>query len=402
MKRVYIYTSVFPYTLMAEAFMSEELRVAKDFNCEIFIVPIGTDKVLRDVPSEVHLDNSLCKRHYIQNIRALIGLFKLNNLKELFFNPKRPLKAKYYIDTVKYLYAANLVYYNLSSKARKYPDSIFYSYWTSYPPIAFAEYKRKHPSTSAKFVCRAHTFASYGTETGIYCPSRDFVFKYIDSVYVISNILLERLKKQYPEYCNKFILSRLGVKDNYCAKEEISNRIEFVSCSSIIPLKRIDLVFLSIKNYALEHPGTAFKWTHIGDGPLMGSIKVLVENNPINNLEVDLRGVMNNKAILEFYRKTKIHTLILLSVREGVPVVLMEAISSGIPILATNVGGISDITNNQTGCMVPRDFNQEDFNQALDYILHNNDSLALSCHDFFFDCFNSEKNYKQFYNSLLS
>ena len=84
MKRVYIYTSVFPYSLMAEAFISEELRVANAFNCGIYLVPIGTDKVLREVPDGVHLDNSLCKRSIIEDIRAIIGLFKLHNIKELF------------------------------------------------------------------------------------------------------------------------------------------------------------------------------------------------------------------------------------------------------------------------------------------------------------------------------
>lgn len=388
---------------MAESFLGEELLVASHCECEVTVIPIGKDQIKREMPQGISLDNSLCERSYFQNLRAILGIFKPHFLKELLYNPARPFKLKFIKDTVKYLFAANLVYNHLRKVADKNQNSIFYSYWTSYTPIAFADYKRKHKGSSHQFICRSHTFASFGTSVvDVYYPMREYVFQWIDKFYVISSVLYTKLIEIYPQYSEKFILCRLGVRDNYCTLKEITNYVELLSCSSVIPLKRIDLIFNSIKEYAAMHPERQFRWTHIGDGPLMDTLKFKVNECQLNNLLVELPGAMPNEQILKTYRERKFHALILLSIREGLPVVLMEAISSGIPILATDVGGIPDIINDQTGCMVPRDLIQEDFDNALDRILRNNESLSISSHNYFMECFNSENNYKQFYNSLLS
>lgn len=402
-KRVYIYTSIYPYSIMAESFLGEELKVASQFDCEVTLVPIGKDAVKREIPDGIILDNSLCERSFIQNLRAFLGIFKPLCLKELIYNPARPFKLKFILDTCKYLFASNLVYNHLSRIAKNKQASIFYSYWTSYTPIAFADYKRKHKNTTHKFICRSHTFASFGTSVvDLYYPMRDFVFKWIDKFYVISSVLYTKLQEVYPQYAEKFILSRLGVTDNAGGQKDNSDYIELLSCSSVIPLKRIDLIYSSIKGYASVHPDQQFRWTHIGDGPLMEELKRIVKQNQTDNLIVDLRGALPNNEILQFYMKKRIHALILLSIREGLPVVLMEAISSGIPVIATKVGGIPDLVNDQTGRMVNRDFTVEEFNNALQWVLDNNDTLSKTCHEFYLTTFNSEQNYRSFYKSILA
>ena len=42
-----------------------------------------------------------------------------------------------------------------------------------------------------------------------------------------------------------------------------------------------------------------------------------------------------------------------MSLSEGIPVSIMEAISFGIPIIATNVGGNAEIVNDETGVLIP-------------------------------------------------
>lgn len=402
MKEIVLYTSIYPYSLMAESFVGEELRIASQFDCKVTVVPIGKDTIKREIPTGIELDDSLCTRSILTNMRAILRSFKPLFLKEIFYNPKRPFKVKYLMDTVKYIYAANLVYEDVCKRAKNKNGIVFYSYWTSYIPIAFAEYKRKNPKTSHKFICRSHTFASYGTSVvPLYYPMRDFVFKYVDRFYAISSILLDKLKKEYPQHGSKFHLSRLGVKENYNPSRKASNRIEIVSCSSIIPLKRIDLIYNSIYNFAKGNPRINLKWTLIGDGPLLEQIRGMVLKNGIANLSVELKGGMENKDILSLYRNIKYNVLVLLSVREGLPVVLMEAISSGIPVIATNVGGIPDIVTKETGRLLEKDFRQEEFDEALQNVIDNT-TLSDSCHAFYLKNFNSENNFRDFYSSLLS
>ncbi len=403
MKRIFLYTSIYPYSIMAESFLGEELRIASQMDCELTIIPIGKDSTVRELPEGIRLDNSLCDRTLLQNVKAIMRMLKPRFLKEMLYNPKRPFKLAYLVDTVKYLFASNLVYYHLCDKAKKTQSALFYSYWTSYTPIAFAEYKRKHPLTEHRFICRAHTFASFGPAiVNLYYPMRDYVFKYVDQFYVISSVLMKKLHEVYPQYINKFQLSRLGVVDNASCKNKVESEcIELLSCSSVIPLKRVSLIFESICHYASLHPEQQYKWTHIGSGPLMKELEILTKET-VNNLIVELKGAMPNEEILKLYREKRFHTLILLSIREGLPVVLMEAISSGIPVLATNVGGISDLVNDQTGRMVERDFSKEEFSEALHSVLENYDTLSKSCHEFYLNTFCSDNNYRSFYKSVLS
>ena len=387
---------------MAENFLSDELRVSGEFNCEITVTPTGKDAFVREMPPGIILDNSLCNRSVFDSIRALIRMIKPDYIKEIIYNRKRPAKFSYYVDTLKYLYAANLVYYNLCQKAKEHTDAIFYSYWPSYAPIAFAEYKKRHKQTESLFISRCHTFSTFGTEAGLYFPMRDHVFRYVDRFYLISNVLMDRMNDLFPQYTNKFFLSRLGVQDNLSLEKENTDSIELVSCSSVLPLKRVDLIYLSIKDYVIKHPNDNFRWTHIGDGPQMEHVKTLTLKDDVHNLTVDLKGGMNNADILALYREKKFHAFILLSTNEGVPVVLMEAISSGIPVLATRVGGIPDIVNPQTGCMVDRYFTKEEFNNSLQFILDNNEELSRTCHDYYIRNFNADNNYREFYRSILN
>lgn len=403
MKRIFLYTSLYPYSTIAESFLGEELRIASQMDCELTLIPIGKDSIVRELPEGVRLDNSLCDRSLLQNVKAIRRMLKPRFLKEMLYNPKRPFKMAYFVDTLKYLYAANLVYYHLCEKAKGTQSALFYSYWTSYTPIAFAEYKRKYPLTEHRFICRAHTFASFGTAiVNLYYPMRDYVFNYVDRVYVISSVLMKKLREVYPQYINKFQLSRLGVTDNESStKKEETEYIELLSCSSIIPLKRVQLIYDSICQYSKLHSERKFRWTHIGSGPLMEELATSTKGT-VNNLIVDLKGAMPNEEILKLYREKRFHALILLSIREGLPVVLMEAISSGIPVLATNVGGIPDLVNEKTGRLLDKDFSNEEFCDALQSVLDNYDSLSKSCHEFYLKSFCSDNNYHSFYQSILS
>jgi glycosyltransferase involved in cell wall biosynthesis len=52
---------------------------------------------------------------------------------------------------------------------------------------------------------------------------------------------------------------------------------------------------------------------------------------------------------MEFYRNTPVHLFISTSRSEGVPVSMMEALSFGIPVMATAVGGVPELVSNHVG-----------------------------------------------------
>lgn len=87
----------------------------------------------------------------------------------------------------------------------------------------------------------------------------------------------------------------------------------------------------------------------IGDGPLRKSLEeTTVKIGLASN--VDFLGNQPQEQVRQWMKKAKV--LVLPSVEEGLGVVLLEALASGTPCVASNVGGIPDIINEDVGILV--------------------------------------------------
>ncbi|MBI5137827.1 MAG: glycosyltransferase [Nitrospirae bacterium] len=101
----------------------------------------------------------------------------------------------------------------------------------------------------------------------------------------------------------------------------------------------------------LRAGGHAFSLTLIGDGPLRGELEHAVAAAGLSD-RVTLTGTLPRPEVAAWMRRA--HCLVLPSHNEGTPVCVMEALSSGMPVVATGVGGIPDqIDAEATGLMVP-------------------------------------------------
>lgn len=400
MKHLFIYTSHFPFTEMSEAFLMPELEAGINQIFPITLIPVNNATFRRAVPNGVIVDESLSRSSLISKILCTmlivryLRFYKIRDFKIL-------VKPHLFFDAIKYLYASNLVYQDLKKRVKKYNDAntVFYSYWLSYTPIAFALYKYNNPHIRCKFIARGHGSDIYGIKIGHYYPLRDFVFKYIDTVYTISSYGQSYLLELYPFARNKILLSRLGVYRNLSMGKN-DGIIRLISCSSVIPLKRVSLIFTSVYNFARTYFNYQIEWIHIGSGPLISDLEEKVERNKRSNLKIELKGLLNNKEILDYYKQTYITSFLLLSTTEGIPVSIMEAISSGIPVIATDVGGVSEIVNERTGKLLRCDFQQEEFNKALIEVIDCRDSMSESVFQYFEENYDAEKNFYQFYREL--
>ena len=79
---------------------------------------------------------------------------------------------------------------------------------------------------------------------------------------------------------------------------------------------------------------------------------------------------------------------------------MMEAISYGIPVLATNVGVVSEIVTPRTGKLINKNYTQTEFNNELMYVLENVQKYSKTAISFFEENYNAEKNYKLFYKEI--
>ena len=87
----------------------------------------------------------------------------------------------------------------------------------------------------------------------------------------------------------------------------------------------------------------------IGDGPLADELKRVVAQAGLSAV-IQLTGL--RRDIPEILQQ--IHLLVLPSLREGLPMVALEAMAAGVPVIASDVGGNREaVVDGQTGLIVP-------------------------------------------------
>ncbi len=101
---------------------------------------------------------------------------------------------------------------------------------------------------------------------------------------------------------------------------------------------------------ALEGVSEQFETTLVGDGELEAELKEAVSDLRLQN--VRFHGRADGAELRELYRNADV--FVLPSEREGMPLVLLEALAMGLPIVATDIPGNRDVVvHGQNGLLVP-------------------------------------------------
>lgn len=104
---------------------------------------------------------------------------------------------------------------------------------------------------------------------------------------------------------------------------------------------------------ALARSGHKFTAVMVGDGPLREALQQEISALGLNE-KVTLTGHLPHDQVLQLYRKA--YVFVSTSRWEGSPNVLLEAMSYGVPVIATKVGGAPDIIKNkEEGILIPSD-----------------------------------------------
>jgi glycosyltransferase involved in cell wall biosynthesis len=90
----------------------------------------------------------------------------------------------------------------------------------------------------------------------------------------------------------------------------------------------------------------------VGDGPLRDDLMALAQELRIEDA-VSFTGSVTKEEVA--VRMRAAHFFVLPSLWENAPVVAIEAMASGLPVLASRVGGIPEIVGAEAGVLVPAD-----------------------------------------------
>jgi colanic acid/amylovoran biosynthesis glycosyltransferase len=101
----------------------------------------------------------------------------------------------------------------------------------------------------------------------------------------------------------------------------------------------------------LQEQGLEFELVIVGDGPMRGEIEELIERFDLQQ-QVRITGYLSNHGVRQELQAAR--ALVLPSFAEGLPVVVMEALARGRPVISTYVAGIPELVQpGVNGWLVP-------------------------------------------------
>ena len=396
-ERLYLFTAEYPFG-KGETFIENEIPVLVSEFDEVILVPHSQTGVQRPIPDGARIaqfdsgyksfnTSATFKQYRWSIVRVLIKEWSQTKKKAFFLKRLRHFavllsKAFFNSDKIKQLIDSN--------PGKNY----YYSFWNSDWALALAVLKKR--GHIQNFVTRSGGFDIYDERhPGNYLPFRRFVYKHCSRIMPNSQ-MGERYIRALNIYPHKVHHSYWGTTDKGLNPYEPSDKVRIVSISNIIPLKRLHLTV-----EVLSKLNMPFEWVHFGDGELMDDIRkqsaLLEEKGNV----VDFRGRVSNEVVLDFFRNQSVDVFITTSYTEGLPVSIQEALSFGIPVFATNVGGMAEIVTPQTGTLIERDFDLEEAGQKLTRLIQNevrDNTFRKGVRTFWEKQFNANVTYRTFSN----
>lgn len=358
--KILLITSHYPADQATDKnFVLPELQAFINAGKHVTLLPLHRlgEKLDPDLPPGITVSRELSVRY--NPLSLLIGCLRLI-ISSFFYREIRskgikiltsPIRAWNF---VKHSMQAINVYETLKTSLHNngnlHSTDVIYTYWACGTTVGAAEYVRKY-APNIVLQTRMHGYDIYEERESNkgYIPYRSYVLTRLDRVILLSQQACQYLTGKHANISDKIHICPMGTKiqshinapafyDDSC--------VTFVSCSLIKPVKRVKFIFETIQEVAKQNPNKNISWIHFG--VTKNQLNFSVTDTP-PNLTCDFKGYQPVQYITDAYSKVPTGIFINLSLSEGQPVSIMEAMACGLPILATDVGGVSEVLGNKAG-----------------------------------------------------
>ncbi len=400
-KNLILFTVSYPYGNKEQFLETEILYLGKYFK-KVTVIPTFIEGEKREVPKNIDVDTEFAYRN--NNIKFAFGsLVTKHTYNEIIAKPSILLSIKKLQKLISFTGRGVTLFKYL--KANYDSKNIFYSYW--FNGAVFASFLYHQKVAKIHYVARVHRGDLYLEENSGYLPLRLTVLENIKKVFSISQDGYNYFIYHYHVDKSKIAISRLGTNDHKITARmsESPKHFHIVSCSYISPVKRVGLIMKALESVAKRNPTITFFWTHIGGGTEYHNAISLAQNTLPSNVTAEFPGNLDNKEVFDFYAHCFVDLFINSSISEGIPVTFMEAMSCSIPVMALNVGGISEIVNKDNGILLDKKASYDTIAEALHHVVNNKSLLAgkkSHAREFWDYHYNAKHNYQVFAEVLSS
>lgn len=371
MKTIYLFTDQFPYGRGEKPFLLPEIEaLAKQYNIVIVpklnlgrinesSLPTGVRVVPYPRPSKVRL-----LLHSLSLLYSPLGRQELVDLiKDGFTLPRLADSVKVFVNASDFRSFLESI-----GAFGDVGETLYFSFWFNSPCLAVAMEKQKHEGVRLLSRIHGYDLFNIANRNGRQ-PFKRVMRDCVDRLVFVSENARAYFEETFGKeaFSGQYRLNRLGVASHqmqaaaYDMGRQRRKRL-LVSCANMVPGKRVHLV---AEGLAASARKGEIRWVHFGDGPEFESVKKLVSSY---GLDAELRGYTPNDEIIAFYGANYVDAEILTTAHEGgCPVALQEALSFGIPIIGTDVGGVPE-TVYKNGVLLTKDPSPAEIARAIENV----------------------------------
>lgn len=357
-KTLYYFTESFPYGL-GETWKLNELNVLVHEFEIIHVIPLyhhDNENNPKKIPENIIVHKPLLGVS-IKRLSwwAILMIFDENFFyylqdffhKNIFKEKKKIIKWLLTIGRIKQL----LKHPTIKELIHKNDKNCFYYFFWGIGSADIVPFINKN--LKKKIIVRMHRFDLFENEVGNYIPFRKNLIKHTTLIAPSSKSGENHLRTLYPKFSKKIHVKMLGVKSEGKSKQLHDGILRITTVSYIAPVKRLNILANALKNYPNK-----IEWTHLGDGPLRLELETIIKKLP-PNVKVNLVGMVDSMKVQDILINNPFNLFLNISESEGIPFSIMEALSAGIPVMATDVGGTAEIIDDNVGKLLPKELTPE-------------------------------------------
>jgi colanic acid/amylovoran biosynthesis glycosyltransferase len=403
-----LFTTSYPYVQGGEQnFLEEEIKYLAEAFDRVIVVPEIHGEKGGERFSGIEVEDSYAD--YLSShgriSRFFLGLLSTLVYKEIITRPSILLKPAYLRSLFFFAGQSEITrrwvvgWIRMQNIAAR--DCLFYTYWFDQAAMGIGLAKRFF--SDLKLVSRAHGYDIYEERrTPPYWPCRESALGTVDFLFPDSDSGTEYLRNKYPEFVSCMETARLGIPDSGILTKASSDGVyRIVSCSRMVEVKRLDLMMHGIAAAANRQPAQRFEWCHFGTGPLQLELEKMTKELP-ENVVVRFAGYSTQPDLFKYYRENPVDVFMNVSISEGTSVAIMEAISCGIPIIATGVGGNKEIVSDKNGLLLPANPTPHEIADALLHHWDAPDDRRAGSRVIWAEQYDSRRNFSAFTQRLVN
>ena len=300
------------------------------------------------------------------HIGMLTNIQNESNEVTLYFNRGNSITDRdqmifpnYKLSNIKPSFIAFFIFYfgiilKLVFKKEKYDIVHIHGDWSS---LIFIKILKK--LSKAKVV----VFTIHGLITNSY-PHRNFLpvmLKHVDLIFTTGHESARVIKKMVDK---QVIIQPSGINNIFfqsSVRHFENEKFNIVTVANLVPIKNIKLILEIAKDLPY------IEFVIVGEGPEKDMHQNNINTNNIRN--VKLLGYKTPCEIKKIYDESD--CFLLTSLAEGTPTSALEAMTSGLPIISSNAGGINNIIIDYINGFVIDNYEKENYVSKIKLIKDN-------------------------------